>query len=402
MLIGLIREGKIPHDKRVPLTPQQCSELQDEYSDLKIIIQPSPFRCYSDEEYLEFGLNLNEDLSQCDILMGIKEVPIDELIPGKKYMFFSHTIKKQAHNQKLLQAIIDKDIELIDYECLTDKKQNRIIGFGRYAGIVGAYNGLMGYGKRYELFHLKPAFLCRDREELEAEMKRMKLPNIKIAITGSGRVANGAMEIMGVLKIRRITPFEFLNYSYREPVYTELNSEDYHRAKDGSPWSSTEFYSHPEKFDSTFEQYTQVCDLLIHCSFWSPRAARLFEKTDLRKPNFHISVIADVSCDINGGIPSTIRSSTIENPFYGYNPATEKEDVPFGKQVLTMMAVDNLPCELPRDASEDFGKSFIERALPLIVEGEDPDKMIERATITRNGKLMSLYKYLSDFVTEKK
>jgi saccharopine dehydrogenase (NAD+, L-lysine forming) len=397
--IGILREGKIPPDKRTPLTPQQCSDVLEQYPEAEIIIQSSPVRCYTDEEYRAFGLNVREDLSECDLLLGIKEVPLQDLIPRKKYMFFSHTIKKQPHNRELLKAVIRNNIVLIDYECLTDLKHNRIIGFGRYAGIVGAYNGLLGYGKRYDLFHLKPAYLCRDMEEMGEEMKRIKLPNIKIAITGSGRVANGAMEMMGALKIRRITPFEFLNYSYREPVYTELNSEDYHRAKDGSPWSTQDFYAHPEKYDSTFEQYTRECDLLLHCSYWDPRAAPLFTKTDMRKPTFHISVIADISCDVNGGIPATIRPSTIENPFYGYNPATEKEDVPFGKHVVTMMAVDNLPCELPRDASEDFGKSLIERVFPSLL-GQDPEKMLERATIADCGKLTDPYSYLSDYIAD--
>jgi saccharopine dehydrogenase (NAD+, L-lysine forming) len=397
--LGIIREGKVPHDKRVALTPQQCSQVLEEYPGLEIVIQPSDFRCYSNDEYLAFGLTLKEDISDCDILLGIKEVPKAELIPGKTYMFFSHTIKKQPHNRTLLQTVLEKKVSLVDYECLTDKEHNRIIGFGRYAGIVGAYNGLLGYGRKYDLYHLKPAYLCRDREELEGEMRRIKLPNIKIAVTGSGRVANGALEVLGALKIRIVTPFEFLNYSYREPVFTQLHSGDYHAAKDGSPWSSPDFYAHPEKYDSTFERYTRTTDLLLHCSYWDPKAAPLFTRIDMRKPSFHMSVIADISCDINGGIPSTMRASTIESPFYGYNPANEKEDVPFGKHVITVMAVDNLPCELPRDASEDFGKSLMERVFPALLD-EDHTGLLERATIARDGHLMPLYEYLSDYVSE--
>jgi len=397
MKIGILKETKLPHDRRVALTPQQCSKLLEEYPELEIVIQPCEYRCYTDDEYRAFGLNLKESISDCDLLMGIKEVSKETLIPGKRYMFFSHTIKKQPHNRELLREIISKEIELIDYECLTDKNYNRIIGFGRYAGIVGAYNGLLGYGKKYDLFHLKPAYLCRDKEDMMEEMKRIKLPNIKIAITGRGRVANGALETMGALKIRKVTPYEFLNYSYREPVYAQLSSEDYHSSKDGSMWSSQDFYTHPQKYDSTFERYAKVCDLLIHCSFWDPNAPVLFTKTEMRKPTFRVSVIADVSCDINGGIPSTIRASTIEQPFYGYNPANETEDVPFSKNVITVMAVDNLPCELPRDASEDFGKALIERVFPALLI-EDTDGVIERATIARDGKLMPDFAYLQDYI----
>lgn len=395
--LGILREGKVPPDKRVPLTPLECSELLKRFPNVEIYIQPSPIRSYADDEYTAFGLPLVEDLSNCDILMGVKEVPVDMLIPGKKYMFFSHTIKKQPHNRKLLQAILDKKIQLIDYECLTDKEHNRIIGFGRYAGIVGAYNGILGYGKKYDLFHLKPANKCRDRAEMEEEMRRVKLPNIKILLTGGGRVANGAIETLSALKIRKVTPYEFLHNSYREPVYCQLHSKDYHEAKDGSSWNLKDFYSHPEKYNSTFLKYTQVTDLLITGHFWDPHQPKLFSKEDMKQPGFHISVIADITCDIDGSVPSTVRASTIAEPFYGYNPATENIDMPFSSRTITVMAVDNLPCELPRDASDDFGKELSERVLPYVF-GEDTEGMIERASITRDGKLMPAFEYLSDYV----
>lgn len=394
--LGIIREGKVPPDKRVPLTPLEASELMRRFPNLEIYVQPSPIRCYADDEYTAFGLPLAEDMSHCDILMGVKEVPVDMLIPGKKYMFFSHTIKKQPHNKKLLQEIIKKKIQLIDYECLTDAQHNRIIGFGRYAGIVGAYNGILGYGKKYDLYHLKPANKCRDRAEMEEEMRRVKLPNIKILLTGGGRVANGAIETLSSLKIRKVTPYEFLNNSYREPVYCQLHSKDYHEAKDGSSWNLKDFYSHPEKYISTFHRFTKVTDLLITGHFWDPRQPRLFSKEEMKDPSFRISVIADITCDINGSVPSTLRASTIADPFYGYNPVTESIDIPFSSNTITVMAVDNLPCELPRDASDDFGKELSERVLPNVF-GEDKDGMIERASITKEGKLMPQFEYLSDY-----
>jgi alanine dehydrogenase len=394
--IGILRESKQPPDMRVPLTPLQCSALLRQYPEVEILIQKSSFRCYSDDEYLAFGLSLSEDLSSCDILLGIKEVPAEQLIPGKKYVFFSHTIKKQPHNQKMMRAIIEKKIELIDYETLTDKEHNRIIGFGRYAGIIGTYNGVLGYGKKYDLFHLKPAHKCRDRAEMEEELTRVKLTNIKILLTGGGRVANGAIETLGTLKIRKVTPYEFLKHSYREPVYCQLHSKDYHRAKDNSSWDMNDFYAHPEKYVSTFLPYTKVTDLFITAHFWHPKAPRLFTKDEMKSPDFRISVIADITCDINGSVPSTLRTSTIAEPFYGYNPITEQEDIPFSKNTITVMAVDNLPCELPRDASDDFGNELTERVLPVLLGGTNDD-MIERATITRNGKLMPAFEYLSGY-----
>lgn len=399
MRIGIIREEKKPRDKRVPFTPQQCKELLDLYPGLQILVQPSSYRCFTDAEYAAIGIELQEDLSQCDVLMGIKEVPKEKLIPGKKYLFFSHTIKKQPHNRDLLRSILQMEVQLIDYECLVDEKNNRVIGFGRYAGLVGAYNGIMAYGLKYGLFELKPAQLCHDKKELFAGLDQISLPNIKIVVTGGGRVANGALEILGVLGLRKVTAYEFLNYSFREPVYAQLHSEDYHRTKDGSPFSNVLFHEHPELFDCTFAQghsFASNCDLLIHCTFWNPAAPVLFTKEQMRDPRFRISVIADVTCDIDGSIPSTTRASTIDDKFYGYNPNTEQIDEPFAPSTITVMAIDNLPCELPRDASEGFGKHLIERVMPSLI-GEDQG-LISRASITRDGKLTDRFAYLSDYV----
>ncbi|MES2592804.1 MAG: NAD(P)-dependent oxidoreductase [Bacteroidota bacterium] len=397
MKIAIVREGKFPHDKRVAFTPDQCVMIGNIFPDVEVVVQPSDWRSYTNEEYVAKGIKMSENISDCDILFGIKEVPKEDLIPGKQYLFFSHTIKKQPHNKGLLQTILKKKIQLIDYECLTDKEFNRIIGFGYYAGIVGAYNGILGYGKKYKLFDLKPAHLCYDKKELKEELKKVNLTNIKIIVTGNGRVANGAIELMGALDIRRITPYEFTHYFFREPTYVQLHSNNYNEAIDGSSWNTSEFYKHPEKFHSTFGKYTKDCDLLIHCSFWDPRAPILFSKKDMNTPDFRISVIADVTCDINGSIPSTTKASTIEDKFYGYNPATESISEPFRNDTITVMAVDNLPCELPRNASEDFGKELIEKVLPslLIKDGSD---LIDRGSITKDGKLMPRFEYLNDYV----
>ncbi|MBK6835130.1 MAG: alanine dehydrogenase [Bacteroidetes bacterium] len=394
--IGVLREEKSPPDKRVPLTPLICSELVRKYPQVEIVVQPSKIRCYSDDEYVAFGITLQEDLTDCDVLMGVKEVPKENLIAGKKYFFFSHTIKKQPHNVKLMKALIEKKVQMIDYETLTDKNHNRIIGFGRYAGIVGAYNGILGYGLKYDLFRIKPANLCRDRAEMEEELKRVKLPNIKIALTGGGRVANGAIETLSALRIRKVTAEEFLMASFREPVYCQLNPRDYVEMPDDHNFDLNDFFQHPERFVSKFVPYTKVTDLFISAHFWDPRSPKMFTKEDMKASDFHISVISDITCDIDGSVPTTMRSSTIAQPFYGYNILKGEEDLPFNKDTVCIMAVDNLPCELPRDASDDFGKDLVERVLPNIIL-EDTDKVIERASICKDGKLTPGFEYLSDY-----
>lgn len=393
--IGILREEKVPHDRRVAFTPEQCKHIESTFN-VKIIVQPSDWRVIKDSQYTAAGITLQDNLTDCDILIGIKEVPAENLIPEKKYLFFSHTIKKQAHNKKLMKALIEKKICMIDYETMTDEHFNRIIGFGHYAGIVGTYNGILGYGLKYNLFNLKRAVDCTDMNEVKEELKRVNLPNLKIIITGNGRVANGAIELAGMLHLRRITPYEFTHYTFREPTYTQLHSSNYNEPLDGSAWNTEKFYSHPDKFRSTFMKYARFCDLLIHCSYWNPKAPLLFTKQEMKSPEFGISVIADVTCDINGSIPSTTKASTIAEPFYGYDTKSEQETTAFSKDAITVMAIDNLPCELPLNASEDFGKELIDKVLPFLLK-EDNNEMIERATIVKNGKLMPRFDYLKDY-----
>lgn len=397
--VALIREGKVPHDKRVPLTPEQCVQLKEQFPNVELYVQPSEWRAFKDEEYQHAGITLKEDVSECDILMGIKEVPKPDLVEAKKYLFFSHTIKKQPHNRSLLQMMMKKKITMIDYECLVDKNENRIIGFGRFAGIVGAYNGIMAYGLKYKMFDLKPAHLCHDKKELFEELKKANLPNLKIVVTGGGRVANGACETMGAMNVRKVTPYEFMNYTFREPVYVQLHSQDYFEAKDKSPFSSFDFHHDPSSYRCIFSDpnsFASVTDLLIHCTFWDPRADIMFSKNRMRDPDFRISVIADVTCDIDGSIPSTTQSTTIEDKFFGYDPMTEAVIEPFGKSAITVMAVDNLPCELPRDASDGFGKHLMERVFPSLF-GEDKDGVIKRAMILEKGELTERFQYLTEY-----
>ena len=400
MKIGIIKEGKVPVDKRVPLTPPQAKELMDKYPDVNIVIETSNIRCFSDQEYKENGIEVVADINDCDVLMGVKEVPLKNLIPNKTYFFFSHTIKEQPYNRELLKSIIKKNITLIDYEVLTNSQGVRVVAFGRYAGIVGAYNGIWAYGKRYNLFNLRRAHECFDLEDLKNEFDKVKLPAIKIALTGGGRVSRGAMEVLDGMGIRKVTPADYLNRFFNEPVYVQLNTRDYNKRKEGENYSRDEFYEHPERYESDFARYTNVTDLLIAGAFWNPSAPELFKREDILKDDFKIKVIADITCDIEGSIPSTKKPSTIDEPLYDFNPSDNKIEPPLKEEGnITVMAVDNLPCELPRDASEDFGKELVNNVLPYLIK-EDSEEVIKRATIVKDGKLTQQFAYLKDYVGE--
>ncbi|MEJ8803667.1 NAD(P)-dependent oxidoreductase [Pontibacter sp. H249] len=395
--VGIIKEGKVPVDKRVPLTPKKCVEALQEFPGMEIVVQPSDIRCFKDAEYKELNIPLQDDLSDCDILMGVKEVPIEQLIPNKTYFFFSHTIKKQPHNAKLLRAILDKNITLIDYETLTTSEGQRLVAFGRYAGIVGAYNGMLTYGKKHRLFDLKPAYLCHEMEDMQEEYFKVKLPPIKIAVTGGGRVAGGAMEVLDKMGIRRVSVFDYLYKQFTEPVYAQLHSGDYNRRPDVEVWDSPDFYAHPELYESTFGKFTKVTDLLMACAYWDPKAPKLFKEEDTRQPDFKIDTIADITCDVDGSIPTTKRATTISEPAYDYNPETgELEPAYSNKSNITIMAVDNLPCELPRNASRDFGRHLIDNVFPHLFN-RDKEGVLERGTIAKAGKLTEKYSYLKDY-----
>jgi saccharopine dehydrogenase (NAD+, L-lysine forming) len=395
--IGLVREGKTPPDKRVPFTPLQTEEIEQRFPNVKVICQESPIRCFKDDEYRARGIEIASDVSDCDILMGIKEVQIDSLVPDKTYLFFSHTIKKQPYNRKLLQAILKKNIRLLDYEALKDSQGNRLVAFGRYAGIVGAYNGLWTYGKRYNAFSLRRAFECFDINDLKLELRKVELPPLKIILTGAGRVGRGSMETLDSAGIRKVNAADFLAKTYNEPVYVQLSSSDYHRRKNGGSFNRDEFHKNPENYESFFTDFTRAADLLLAGAYWNPKAPVLFTKEDMAKPDFKIRIIADITCDINGSIPSTKQASTIVDPLYDYDPTTDGVSPALtSDKFVTVMAIDNLPCELPRSASDEFGRDLIDRVLPMLI-GDDKEQVIERATVTKNGKLTSHFSYLQDY-----
>ncbi len=394
--IGLLKETKIPIDRRVPLTPMHSVGLLEKYPEFDLVAQKSDIRCYKDSEYIEAGIPVADDISDCDLLAGVKEVAIDTLIPGKTYLFFSHTGKKQPHNRKLLQEIVRKKITLIDYEYLTDRNNVRLVAFGRFAGIVGAYNGLLGYGIRSGRYNLKRAYKCYDLKEMMGELQKVTLPPVKILITGGGRVAKGALETLAPLNLRMVKPEEYLNETFDEPVICQAEPWHYVKRRDGEEFDLQHFFYYPEEYESTFKPYVKETDLFIPCHYWDPRSPVFLRKEDYKNPDFRISVIADVSCDICEPIASTIRASTIEEPFYGYNPETGEEGDPLDERNVTVMAVDNLPGELPRDASGEFSEKLIEFILPAMLN--DSEGIIERATIVKNGNLTPRFEYLKNYV----
>ena len=396
MKIGIIKEYKNPPDKRVVFSPGKCVEIIKKFPEVEFLVESSDIRCFKDSEYRAEGIKITSDLSVCDVLIGVKEVPIEKLISGKKYFFFSHTIKKQPYNKKLLQRILKLNIDLYDHETIVDKSNNRLIGFGYYAGVIGAYNGLRTYGLKKNLFNLPKAIDLKDRVEFDKIIKSVDLPNIKILLSGKGRVGRGTKEVLDFLKIKEVSTQDFINLNFIEPVYTNLDVLDYNHSNliDNSV---SNFYNFPEKFESTFSKYSSVADIYFAGHYHNPKAPKLITRQDIKEDSFNIDVIADISCDIDGPIASTIRPSTIDNPIYGFHKFDSSECDFLDPDAIAVMAVDNLPCELPRDSSEMFGEMFLKHVIPSFFNN-DKDNILDNSQMTSNGQLTPRFKYLSDYI----
>lgn len=393
--IGLIKEGKVPADNRVALTPAQCKWIHKNASHIKIVAQSSPARCFTDKEYTSAGVEIKDDLADCDILLGIKEVPIDQLIPSKTYLFFSHTKKKQPYNQKLLRAILDKNIRLVDYECLEHDDGQRIIGFGFFAGVVGAHNGIMAYGNRSGLYKLERVYKQRSFRELIHTYFGLRLPNVKIVVAGSGRVAHGLLEIMNLMGVLEVEPEDYLVRRFAYPVYTQLKGADLYEHQKTGKYSRQEFHEHPEEYRCKFLPYATQTDILMNGVYWDKTVPRLFEKDDVKANNFIIQTIADITDDAGGSVPINAGDQTIEDPIYGIDRTTLQKTAPYLSTSIDIMAVGNLPNELPRDASRYFGEQLIKYVLDDLIKGGSP--IIERATMTKNGQLTEHYMYLKNY-----
>ena len=393
--IALIREGKVPADNRVALTPTQCKWIKKHHPNVNVVAQHSPNRCFSDAEYKRAGIEVLDDISHCDILLGIKEVPVKDLVANKTYLFFSHTKKKQPYNQKLLQAIVEKNITLIDYECLEHEDGQRIIGFGFFAGIVGAHNGMMVYGNRTGAFTLGRVHQHKTFRKLMHTYFGLKIPNVKIAVTGSGRVAQGISEIMNLMQIREVEKEEFLEREFTYPVYVHLKGSDLYTHKVNNTYNRTDFHQNPTAYKSLFPAYTRATDILMNGVYWDKNVPRLFEKEDVRHADFRIQVIADVTDDMNGSVPINLGDQSIADPVYGVDRQTLEKTAPYLHTSVDVMAVGNLPNELPRDASRYFGEQLLKFVLPAVLTGSDP--VIEKATIVKDGSLTEHFSYLEDY-----
>lgn len=397
MKFALIKERKTPPDRRVVFSPEKLTEVVESFPEASFKVETSDIRVFPDEAYKEAGFQVTDTIFDCDVMLGVKEVPVEALIPNKKYFFFSHTIKQQPYNRELLRGILDKNIELYDHEVITNRYGTRLIGFGRYAGIVGAYNGIRAIGLHQGSFSLPKVEALPNLDVMLETIKQVKLPNIKIVLTGRGKVAFGAKEVLDYMGIRKVKVNEYLNQDYNEAVYCRITAMDYNKRKDGSKGSSRDFYSHPENYESDFEKFAVTSDMFIAGHFYGEGSPVFFTQDDVRKEDFRLKYIADISCDINGPIASTIRASTIANPIYGYSKKTGLECDFKHEDAIVVMAVDNLPCELPKDASEGFGDMFMEHVLPAFFNG-DKDGILRRARMTQNGQLTPRFSYLQDYV----
>lgn len=400
MIFGIIKERKNPPDRRVVFTPEELVRLKNEFPEAQVKVESSDIRVFSDAAYTSLGIEVVTDMQDCDVLFGVKEIPVDALIPNKKYFFFSHTIKKQPYNCKLLQTILAKNIELYDHETIVDANNKRLIGFGRYAGLVGAYNGFRGFGIKYELFNLPKAETLHSKEDLIARLKRQMLPNIKVVLTGHGKVGMGAKEILDGMKMKQVSIEDYLTKTYTQPVYTQIDVLDYNKRIDGQEKDKKDFYTHPEVYTSDFERFSKVSDVFIAGHFHGNGAPDILTREMLNAHDCKIKVVADISCDVDGPVACTVRATTIAEPFMGYLPNEHKE-VPYTHPgSILVMSVDNLPCELPKDASEGFGEMFMEHVIPAFFNG-DKDGILQRAKMTEGGKLTPRFAYLQDYVDEK-
>ena len=397
---ALIKERKTPPDRRVVFSPQMLKKVVAQFPEASFKVESSDIRIFSDDEYREAGFEVSEDISDCEVLLGVKEVPIPNLIPDKKYFFFSHTIKKQPYNRDLLREILKRNIELYDHEVITNKKNGRLIGFGRYAGLVGAYNGIRAIGLKENKFQLPKAENLPDLAAMLSELDDIELPAYKFVLTGSGKVAHGAREILEHLKIKQVDPETYLVNEFDQPVFCHIDVLDYGKRKDGAEGSRQEFYKVPENYESDFMKFAITSDVFIAGHFYGDGAPVFYTEDNVRHKDFRIKYVADISCDIAGPIATTIRPSTIAEPFYGYDKETGSEAGFMEPKSIAIMAVDNLPCELPKDASEGFGEMFLKHVIPAFFN-EDKDGILGRARMTKNGKLTPLYSYLQDFVEEK-
>ena len=398
--IGIVRESR-NDENRTPLVPEHIKKYKESNPNINFIIQPSNSRCFSDEEYELCGAKINENLNECSIIFGVKEIDPNILINNRTYLFFSHTFKinKQQkniekHKKDLLLSILNKKITLIDYENIRGKNGTRCLGFGRFAGIVGCYNTLNLLLKVLGKQSLASAYKINDYERLVLNLKNLYFPKTKILVTGDGRVAKGVIELLNQTNIKAVSKKDFLEKKFDQPIFCNLETKDYVTNNSSTNFNLEHFIDNPQDYSSSALQYLKKTDILISAHYWDPSSPKIFENEDLKVLQ-NLKIVGDITCDINGSVPTTIRSTTIEEPNYWIERYTLKE-IDENNDGIAVMAVDNLPSELPRDSSTEFSEGIIKEVLPFLLK--EDDGRILNGTITTDGSFLEKYNYLNDYI----
>ena len=398
--IGIVRESR-NDENRTPLVPEHIKKYKESNPNINFIIQPSNSRCFSDEEYELCGAKINENLNECSIIFGVKEIDPNILINNRTYLFFSHTFKinKQQKNieknkKDLLLSILNKKITLIDYENIRGKNGTRCLGFGRFAGIVGCYNTLNLLLKVLGKQSLASAYKINDYERLVLNLKNLYFPKTKILVTGDGRVAKGVIELLNQTNIKAVSKKDFLEKKFDQPIFCNLETKDYVTNNSSTNFSLEHFINNPQDYSSSALQYLKETNILISAHYWDPSSPKIFENEDLKVLQ-NLKIVGDITCDINGSVPTTIRSTTIEEPNYWIERYTLKE-IDENNDGIAVMAVDNLPSELPRDSSTEFSEGIINEVLPFLLK--EDDGRILNGTITTDGSFLEKYNYLNDYI----
>ena len=398
--IGIIRESR-NDENRTPLVPEHIKKYKESNPNINFIIQPSNSRCFSDEEYELCGAKINENLNECSIIFGVKEIDPNILINNRTYLFFSHTFKinKQQkniekHKKDLLLSILNKKIKLIDYENIRGKNGTRCLGFGRFAGIVGCYNTLNLLLKVLGKQSLASAYKINDYERLVLNLKNLYFPKTKILVTGDGRVAKGVIELLNLTNIKAVSKKDFLEKKFDQPIFCNLETKDYVTNNSSTNFNLEHFINNPQDYSSSALQYLKETNILISAHYWDPSSPKIFENEDLKVLQ-NLKIVGDITCDINGSVPTTIRSTTIEEPNYWIERNNLKE-IDENNDGIAVMAVDNLPSELPRDSSTEFSEGIIKEVLPFLLK--EDDGRILNGTITTDGSFLEKYNYLNDYI----
>lgn len=431
-ILGIRREDKNKWERRVPLIPEDLKRLKDVYG-IDAIVQPSQIRIYPDDVFRENGAIVEEDLSAADTIFAVKEIPVDLLAAGKTYIFFSHTIKGQTYNMGLLKRLMDLKCNLIDYERIVNEKNQRLIFFSIHAGYAGIIETLFAFGQKMKLkgiesplAHIKQAYEYTSLENAQEHVKQIahqisekglpkELSPLIVGFAGDGNVSKGAQGIMDLLPIIEISPDQLDGIRKQDNVECNHIYKVVFREQDMvTPLSGNfelqEYYDHPEKYESIMELHLPKLDILVNCIYWTAQYPRLVTKTYLQGQAISgmeskLSVIGDISCDIEGSIEITKAGTMPDNACFSYFPETDIFEDGILQNGITVMAVDNLPCEFSKESSmffsnvvkeftsdivsADFGKPFGELQLPY---------PIKKALILHNGQLTDDYTYLEEFL----